>query len=275
MIIKSPTGHGFGKNPETRAEIVRLLRDVESFLSWRLASGTVRVPAGSTDAASSTAKSAPSGKAPTPIAAPDSRKDEPDLLRPEMEAKPDPVVSSMETVRQELGDCRRCELFEGRKNLVFGVGHPKADLVFVGEGPGAQEDARGEPFVGAAGQLLDRMIAAMGFRREDVYICNVVKCRPPRNRDPEPEEVASCERFLKAQLAVIAPKVIVGLGRFAVQCLLHDPSASISRVRGKWHRYEGIDFMPTFHPAYLLRNPSKKANVWKDLQAVMARLESF
>jgi uracil-DNA glycosylase len=179
---------------------------------------------------------------------------------------------ALEAIRRDLGDCARCKLCEGRKNLVFGVGNPKAELVFVGEGPGANEDAQGEPFVGAAGQLLDKMIGAMGYRREDVYIANVVKCRPPGNRDPEPDEVDACEPFLKAQLSAIGPKVIVGLGRFAVQCLLGDPNARISRVRGTWARYEGTDLMPTFHPAYLLRNAADKRLAWQDLKAVMARL---
>ena len=152
---------------------------------------------------------------------------------------------------------------------MFGVGNPEAELVFVGEGPGAEEDRRGEPFVGRAGELLDRMIVAMGLRREDVYICNVVKCRPPENRDPEPDEVAACEPFLKAQLDAIAPRVIVGLGRFAVQCLLGDPEARIGRVRGRWAAYNGVDLMPTFHPAYLLRNPAQKRPAWEDLKEVM------
>ncbi|RMG11740.1 MAG: uracil-DNA glycosylase, partial [Deltaproteobacteria bacterium] len=165
-----------------------------------------------------------------------------------------------------------CKLCETRTNLVFGVGNPRAEIVFVGEGPGRDEDLAGEPFVGRAGQLLTRMIQAMGYQREEVYICNVVKCRPPGNRDPEPDEVAACEPFLKAQLAAIEPKVVVALGRFAVQCLLGDPNARITRVRGTWHSYAGIPLMPTFHPAYLLRNPKEKRKVWEDLKAVLARI---
>ena len=174
-------------------------------------------------------------------------------------------------VREELGDCQRCKLAPGRTNLVFGVGNPDAELVFVGEAPGADEDAQGEPFVGKAGQLLTKMIEAMGYRREDVYICNVLKCRPPGNRNPEPDEVASCEPFLKRQLAAIRPRMIVALGKFAAQCLLRDDTP-ITRMRGSFRSYEGIPLMPTLHPAYLLRDPSKKKLAWEDLKAVNAAL---
>lgn len=177
-------------------------------------------------------------------------------------------------VREELGDCQRCKLSKGRKNLVFGVGNPDAHLVFVGEGPGADEDEQGEPFVGKAGQLLTKMIEAMGYHREDVYICNVVKCRPPGNRNPEPDEIAACEPFLKKQLAAIRPRMIVTLGKFAAQCLLRDDTP-ISRLRGGFRNYEGIQLMPTFHPAYLLRDPSKKKEAWDDLKAVIAALRQL
>ncbi len=140
--------------------------------------------------------------------------------------------------------------------------------MFVGEGPGADEDRQGEPFVGRAGQLLTKMIEAMGFRREEVYIANVVKCRPPENRDPEPDEIEACEPFLKAQIAAVRPRVIVALGRFAVQTLLRD-TTPVSRLRGKWREYQGVKLMPTFHPAYLLRNPAEKRKAWEDLQRVM------
>jgi len=179
---------------------------------------------------------------------------------------------TLQEVRKELGDCQRCKLARGRTKIVFGVGNPKAELVFVGEGPGAEEDAQGLPFVGAAGQLLTKMIEAMGLRREQVYICNVVKCRPPGNRDPEPDEIEACEPFLKAQLAAIRPKAIVALGRFAVQTLLRDKTP-ITRQRGRWREFDGIQLMPTFHPAYLLRNPSEKRHAWADLQQVMKFLE--
>lgn len=173
--------------------------------------------------------------------------------------------------RREVGECARCKLASGRTTIVFGVGDPRAELMFVGEGPGADEDLRGEPFVGKAGQLLTKMIEAMGYRREEVYIANVVKCRPPGNRDPEPDEIAACEPFLKAQIAAVGPKVVVALGRFAVQTLLRDPTP-ISRQRGRWRDYEGVKLMPTFHPAYLLRNPPEKKRAWEDLQLVMKEL---
>jgi len=174
-------------------------------------------------------------------------------------------------VRRDLGECARCKLASGRTRIVFGVGDPRAELMFVGEGPGADEDLQGEPFVGKAGQLLTKMIEAMGYRREEVYIANVVKCRPPGNRDPESDEIAACEPFLKAQIAAVRPKVVVALGRFAVQTLLRDPTP-ISRQRGRWRDYEGVKLMPTFHPAYLLRNPPEKKRAWEDLQLVMKEL---
>ncbi|HEY5450951.1 MAG TPA: uracil-DNA glycosylase [Polyangia bacterium] len=179
--------------------------------------------------------------------------------------------SGLQVVRDDLGDCRRCKLAPSRTNLVYGVGNPDAELVFVGEAPGADEDAQGEPFVGKAGQLLTKMIEAMGYTRDDVYICNVLKCRPPGNRNPEPDEVASCEPFLKRQLAAIRPRMIVALGKFAAQCLLRDDTP-ITRLRGGFRSYEGIPLMPTLHPAYLLRDPSKKKLAWDDLKAVNAAL---
>lgn len=176
----------------------------------------------------------------------------------------------LDEVRRALGDCKRCKLCSGRKNLVFGVGNPKARLVFVGEGPGAEEDNQGIPFVGAAGQLLTKMIAAMGYARDEVYICNVVKCRPPGNRNPEPDEIEACQPFLEAQLNAIRPSVIIALGKFAAQTLLRTETP-ITRLRGQWREYVGIPLMPTFHPAYLLRNPAEKKAAWTDLKAVMGR----
>jgi uracil-DNA glycosylase len=174
-------------------------------------------------------------------------------------------------VREELGECTRCKLGRARTRLVFGVGDPAAELMFVGEGPGADEDRQGEPFVGRAGQLLTKMIEAMGYRRGEVYIANVVKCRPPENRNPEPDEMDACEPFLRAQIAAIRPKVIVALGKVAVQALLRETSP-ISRLRGRWFDYEGVRLMPTFHPAYLLRSPDEKRKAWEDLQLVMKEL---
>ena len=174
-------------------------------------------------------------------------------------------------IREDLGECTRCKLAGGRTKLVFGVGDPRAELMFVGEGPGADEDLQGEPFVGRAGQLLTKMIEAMGYRREEVYIANVVKCRPPGNRNPEPEEMDACEPFLRQQIAAVRPKVIVALGKIAAQALLRD-TTPISRLRGRWSSYEGVRLMPTFHPAYLLRSPDEKKKAWEDLQLVMKEL---
>ncbi|MHB8708947.1 MAG: uracil-DNA glycosylase [Desulfuromonadales bacterium] len=182
-----------------------------------------------------------------------------------------PVVESLDAIRAELGDCCRCGLNKGRQKVVFGVGNPQARLVLVGEAPGREEDEKGEPFVGEAGRLLDRILFAMGLSRDEVYICNVLKCRPPNNRDPESEEVASCEPFLIRQLAAIRPQIIVALGRFAIQTLLQS-KAPISRVRGTWQQYQGIPLMPTYHPAYLLRNPNGKREVWSDMKQVVERL---
>jgi DNA polymerase len=174
-------------------------------------------------------------------------------------------------IREEIGECTRCKLAPGRTRLVFGVGNPRAELLFVGEGPGADEDRQGEPFVGRAGQLLTKMIEAMGYRREEVYIANVVKCRPPENRNPEPDEMDACEPFLRAQIRAVGPKAIVALGKIAAQTLLRDPTP-ISRLRGRWATYEGVRLMPTFHPAYLLRSPEEKKKAWEDLQLVMKAL---
>jgi DNA polymerase len=180
-------------------------------------------------------------------------------------------ADSLAAIRADLGDCQRCPLGRTRRNLVFGVGNPSARLVLVGEAPGREEDERGEPFVGEAGRLLDRILLAMGLSRDEVYICNVLKCRPPNNRDPEATEVACCEPFLVRQLAAIRPQVIVALGRFAIQTLLQS-KAPISRLRGSWQQYHGIPLMPTYHPAYLLRNPAGKRDVWADMKQVVERL---
>lgn len=178
----------------------------------------------------------------------------------------------LEEVRRELGDCQRCPLGSQRRKLVFGEGNPRADLVFVGEAPGADEDAQGRPFVGRAGQLLTRIIGAMGLEREQVYICNILKCRPPGNRNPLLAEIAVCEPFLVRQLRAIGPKVICGLGSVAVRTLLQT-EAPISVLRGRFHLYQGIPLMPTYHPAYLLRNPAAKKQVWEDVQRIMKRLK--
>jgi uracil-DNA glycosylase family 4 len=174
-------------------------------------------------------------------------------------------------IREDIGDCTRCKLHKGRHKIVFGDGNAKAELVFIGEGPGADEDMQGLPFVGRAGKLLTQMIEAMGLQRKDVYICNVVKCRPPENRAPEPDEVTTCSPYLLRQIDVIQPKVIVCLGAVAAKTLL-ETTRGISQFRGEWLQWRGRKLMATYHPAYLLRNPNAKGEVWKDLQKVMAEL---
>lgn len=181
------------------------------------------------------------------------------------------VGDTLLKIRDDLGECTRCKLHKARNSIVFGDGNPKAELVFVGEGPGHDEDMQGLPFVGRAGKLLTQMIEAMGLQRKDVYICNVVKCRPPENRLPEKDEVVQCSPFLLRQLDAINPKVIVCLGACAAQTLL-ETNRGISHFRGHWLEFHGRKLMATYHPAYLLRNPSAKGEVWKDLQKVMALL---
>ncbi len=181
------------------------------------------------------------------------------------------MVRTLDTVRRELGDCRRCSLYGERKNIVFGEGNQQAELVFVGEAPGADEDIQGRPFVGRAGQLLTKIIEAMGLKRDNVYICNILKCRPPGNRNPEPDEIEACEPFLVKQLQAIEPKIICALGTFAARTLLKT-EIPISLLRGRFHSYHGVKLMPTYHPAYLLRNPGAKKQVWEDVQMVMKSL---
>jgi DNA polymerase len=178
------------------------------------------------------------------------------------------AAEALVAIREDIGDCTRCKLHTlGRTQVVFGVGNPDADLMFVGEAPGADEDEQGIPFIGRAGQLLTKIIEAIDLRRDDVYIANIIKCRPPQNRNPEPDEVASCEPFLFRQIDVIKPKVIVALGKYAAQTLLRRETP-ISRLRGQVFDYRGAKLVPTFHPAYLLRNPSSKREVWEDMKLV-------
>ncbi len=191
---------------------------------------------------------------------------------PERQGVPLGRSLTLTQVREELGECTRCKLHKGRKSIVFGVGNPKAWLVFVGEAPGADEDEQGEPFVGRAGQLLTRIIEAMKLTRDQVYICNIIKCRPPGNRNPEPDEIASCEPFLVGQLQAIKPKLICALGNLATQILLRTKEP-ISKLRGRFHSYQGIPVLPTFHPAYLLRNPYEKKTVWEDMKLLQREYE--
>lgn len=177
----------------------------------------------------------------------------------------------MNDLGREVVGCKRCSLAVTRKNIVFGDGNPSAKIVFVGEAPGADEDEQGLPFVGRAGQLLTNIIKAMGLERNDVYICNILKCRPPGNRNPLPEEIHLCEPFLKKQLQIISPQIICALGTFAAKTLLKTETP-ISALRGRFHLYEGIKLMPTYHPAYLLRNPSAKKQVWDDVRLIMKEI---
>ena len=206
-----------------------------------------------------------------------------ELLTPKPEYGLADPSAALKLIREDLGDCTRCKLHQGRKQIVFGVGNPRAELMFVGEGPGADEDTQGEPFVGRAGQLLNNMIKAMGLRREDVYIANVVKCRPPGNRTPEPDECETCSPFLMRQIAVIKPKVVVALGATAAKNLLA-MNSSLGELRGRFYDFKpagvrssdpswpGARLAVTYHPAYLLRDPRQKGETWKDLQMVMKYL---
>jgi len=195
----------------------------------------------------------------------------PDGLDPKASAAVDPA-SALRLIREDIGDCTRCRLHkQGRKQIVFGVGNPNAELMFIGEAPGADEDQQGEPFVGRAGQLLNNMIKAMGLRREDVYIANIIKCRPPGNRTPERDECETCSPFLMRQIEVIAPKAIMALGAVAAKTLLAI-NAPMSELRGRWYDFRGTKLAVTYHPAFLLRDPRQKKETWKDLQMVMKDL---
>jgi len=181
---------------------------------------------------------------------------------------PEDLTESLGDIRRDLGDCRRCKLAAERTHIVFGAGDSRAKLVFVGEGPGYEEDQRAEPFVGAAGRLLTRIIEAIKLTRERVYICNIVKCRPPGNRNPEPDEIDTCFPFLERQIAAIQPDFICALGTVAAKTVLQTDQP-ISRLRGRFHAYKGLRVLPTYHPAYLLRNPDKKRDVWEDMKMLM------
>jgi DNA polymerase len=184
-----------------------------------------------------------------------------------------PQVLSLDKIRKEMGDCQRCKLHRTRRTLVFGEGNKKAKLMFVGEGPGYDEDVQGRPFVGKAGQLLTKIIEAINLRRDEVYIANIIKCRPPQNRNPEPDEIRSCSPFLLKQIEAIRPRVICALGTFAAQTLLQTES-KISTLRGRFHDLRGIKVMPTYHPAYLLRNPERKKDVWEDMKQIAECLKT-
>jgi DNA polymerase len=261
-----------------QANAREILDQVRAYFEYQQSTGldTIpRRPRPPTDAAGSqrsphlSTSPAPSSPAPTPAPAPASRPAAADLfVAPGLRR-----AQTLEELRAELGDCQRCKLSKGRTHIVFGVGNPQATLMFVGEGPGRDEDLQAEPFVGRAGQLLTEIITkGMKMRRQDVYIANVIKCRPPGNRNPEPDEIAACEPFLLRQIEVIQPKVLVALGTFAAQTLL-GLKTPISRLRGHWYDFHGVKLMPTLHPAYLLRNPNDKRLVWEDIKMVLRELE--
>ncbi len=265
------------------AELAELVRLTRAHLEWHRISGSLGVPPATAAelAEATTAPVAPAEpraaavplvasqqRAPAPVATP-APPPAPTIAVP---ADPEARRQRLTVLEMEARACTACALHQERTQAVFARGTGTSGLVFVGEGPGADEDVQGFPFVGAAGQLLDRMIAAMGLGREDVYVCNIVKCRPPKNRKPEPDEMAACSPFLIEQLALLEPQVIVALGATAVQGLL-GTSEGITRMRGKWKLYRGrIAVMPTFHPAYLLRTPSAKREVWQDLQEVLRHM---
>jgi uracil-DNA glycosylase len=246
---------------EVRRRFLEIVRSVRGHLEYRRALGVNAMPvatAGSKIGAAPpqlSVESRPAAAAPTA-------------------ARAGHKAEALDAVLRELGACDRCKLSRGRTNIVFGEGDPEARLVFVGEGPGSEEDRQGRPFVGDAGALLtDIIVKGMKLRREDVYICNVVKCRPPGNRNPEPDEIAACAPALNAQLRAIGPSVIVTLGNVPTHTLL-GTKEGITRLRGKWSEYEGVPLMPTFHPAYLLRNPRDKKLVWDDIRQVMDKLKA-
>ena len=266
---------------DERDELIELVRRLRQNLAWQRGGGVVGLPRGRPTRGGG--RAAIPDERPRTVAASTAVAPPPERPRaeaPEIPAAPVAAhthadgqgAAGLAVIRTDLGDCQRCKLAPTRKNIVFGVGNPNSPLVFVGEGPGENEDLQGEPFVGKAGELLTKMIVAMGYQRDEVYICNIVKCRPPGNRNPEPDEIAACEPFLIRQLGAIAPRMIVALGKFAAQTLLRS-TAPISSLRGRFKDYQGIPLMPTFHPAFLLRNPSAKREVWSDLQQVMGELD--
>ncbi len=243
---------------EIQNEFIKVIADVRAHLEYQRALGVSAIEASPVIAVKSAAKKI--------------------VPRPEniITQSPSGMPEGLAAVREEIGDCTRCKLRKGRTSIVFGEGNTNAALMFIGEGPGSEEDREGRPFVGEAGRLLTRIIeGGMKLRREDVYICNVVKCRPPNNRAPEPDEIDACRRFMIRQIEVIRPRVIITLGNIAAKALLDikDPKAGISMLRGKWQAFQGIPVMPTFHPSYLLRNESAKKPVWEDIKKVMAKLE--
>jgi uracil-DNA glycosylase len=258
---------------DVAAERRALLAQVAGYLAWEQELGGTFVPSVSAPPLSAPA---PTPSAPFPSPAPPPSRPTPTPHAPPTSGVPNTRLPGPELGRRlalidaDVKTCTRCELHKGRTQTVFARGNPEADLVFVGEGPGQEEDRTGQPFVGAAGQLLDKMVAAMGLARDAVYICNIVKCRPPGNRTPLPSEAGACAGYLEAQLELIRPRVIVALGRCAAENM---GLVAGGGWRGRWGRYRGYEVMPTYHPAFLLRSPEFKRPVWEDLQRVMAKLK--
>jgi uracil-DNA glycosylase len=267
------TEGGDGRQPSAKEELATLVESLRAHAEWQRETGATGLPRSAKKTASKPVKD-PSASREPPAPVQDAVS-APPLARAELAVPEDPAARKARLIdlAGQARVCEKCDLCRGRKQAVFARGNPSAELCFVGEGPGADEDEQGEPFVGRAGQLLDKMIVAMGYARDEVYICNIVKCRPPNNRKPEPTEAAACRPYLTEQLALVAPKVIVALGGTAVEGLLGVATAGITRTRGQWKLYRAsVPVMPTFHPAYLLRNPPAKRDVWNDLQAVMKLL---
>ncbi len=256
------------KNMEERESIglKDVAADVRALLEYAATLGMKEVPIADLPASARREPSEARG-----IAASEKRTVAQEPVVAEEQLTPADKAKAMAALREEMGDCRRCKLYKGRTHLVFGEGNPDARLMFVGEGPGQDEDLQGRPFVGAAGQLLTKIIEAMGLKREDVYIANIVKSRPPNNRNPEPDEVAACIPFLHRQIEIVAPDVIVCLGSVAMQNLL-GTEEKITRMRGHFKDWRGIPVMPTYHPAFLLRNAAMKKPVWEDMKKVMEKL---
>lgn len=260
---------------EIQRELLDIVTQVRTHLEYQKALGVrviaVAVPSSVAPLSYSAPKIDSSPSTP-PVTNSEVMKAVPLSLRTDERGTPSVHPETLASIREELGECVRCKLHKGRKTIVFGEGDPEAKLIFVGEGPGFEEDQQGRPFVGEAGQLLtDIIVKGMKLRREEVYICNVVKCRPPGNRNPEPDEIAACKPFLRKQLQALKPRVIVTLGNVPTHTLLKTKEG-ITRLRGKWQSYDGVPLMPTFHPAYLLRNPKDKALVWEDIKQVIAKL---
>ena len=254
-----------------KQELAELARQARAWLGWMKDSGLEYVQAAlAPDKPARAAASAPApARAPSPAPEPEAERAPPEFPRP---ATADERKKRLAVLAEEVDNCTKCKLHASRDNTAFSRGDCESELVFVGEGPGAEEDQQGLPFVGPAGQLLDKMIGAMGYQRDEVYIVNIVKCRPPKNRKPEADEIAACTPYLREQLAIVDPKAIVALGATGVQGLL-GTTMGITRMRGTWKLFRGrYPLMPTFHPAYLLRQADKKRDVWNDLKAVMCKL---